>query len=131
MQVSLGLLIGVLIAVGAFLLYVAFVGISFIGLTADGEAALAATLFAVAAIILVIFAEGFKAQFKRVKTGREALIGAAGTATTDLDPKGEVRVMSEFWEATAKDAKIPVGARVEVVGMDGLTLVVKAAEQKA
>ena len=79
MHVSLGLLIGVLIAVGAFLVYVALVGISFIGLSTAGEAALAATLFAVAAIIIVIFAEGFGAQFKRVKTGKEALIGAVGT----------------------------------------------------
>ena len=131
MHVSLGLLIGVLIAVGAILVYVAIVGISFIGLGAAGEAALAATLFAVAAVIVVIFAEGFRAQFRRVKTGREALIGATGTATTNLNPKGEVRVMSEFWEATAKDANIAAGATVEVVGMDGLTLVVKAVEQKA
>jgi membrane-bound serine protease (ClpP class) len=131
MHVSLGLLIGVLVAVGAFLLYVAVVGVTFIGLAAADEAALAATLFAVAAIIVVIFAEGFRAQFKRVKTGREALIGAIGTATTELNPGGEVRVMSEFWEATAKDANIAAGQTVEVVGMDGLTLVVKAAQQKA
>lgn len=131
MQVSLALLIGVLMAVGAFLVYVALVGISFIGLSAAGEAVLAATLFAVAAIIIIIFAEGFRAQFERVKTGKEALIGSSGTATTDLIPKGEVRVMSEFWEATAKDANIAAGQAVEVIGMDGLTLVVKAAEQKA
>ena len=86
MHVSLGLLIGVLVAVGAFLVYVAVVGVTFIGLAAADEAALAATLFAVAAIIVVIFAEGFKAQFRRVRTGKEALIGATGTATTDLSP---------------------------------------------
>ncbi len=131
MHVSLGLLIGVLVAVGAFLLYVAVVGVSFIGLAAVDEAALAATLFAVAAIIIVIFAEGFKAQFKHVKTGKEALIGATGTATTPLTPRGEVRVMSEFWEATAQEATIAAGQTVQVIAMDGLTLVVKAAEQKA
>ncbi len=131
MHVSLGLLIGVLVAVGAFLLYVAVVGVTFIGLAAVDEAALAATLFAVAAIIVVIFAEGFKAQFRRVRTGKEALIGATGTATTDLSPRGEIRVMSEFWEAKAQDQTIAAGQTVKVVAMDGLTLVVKAAEQKA
>lgn len=131
MHVSLGLLIGVLVAVGAFLLYVAVVGVTFIGLAAVDEAALAATLFAVAAIIVVIFAEGFKAQFRRVRTGKEALIGATGTATTDLWPRGEIRVMSEFWEAKAQDQTIAAGQTVKVVAMDGLTLVVKAAEQKA
>jgi membrane-bound serine protease (ClpP class) len=66
-----------------------------------------------------------------VKTGKEALIGAKGIATTDLKPKGEVRVVGEFWEATAKDATIPVGQMVEVVSIDGVYLVVKPVEQKA
>ena len=74
---------------------------------------------------------GVKAQFRRVKTGKEALIGARGIATSDLKPKGEVRVMGEFWEATAKDTTIAAGQAVEVVGMDGVYLVVKPAEQKA
>jgi membrane-bound serine protease (ClpP class) len=130
MHVSLGFLIGVLIAVGAFLVYVAVVGISFIGLAAADEAVLAVTLFVVAAILVLIFAQGFRAQFRHVKTGREALIGAVGIATSDLNPKGEVRVMSGFWEATA-NKNIAAGQIIKVVGMDGLTLVVAAVEQKA
>ena len=74
---------------------------------------------------------GVKAQFKRVKTGKEALIGSKGVATSDLKPKGEVRVMGEFWEATAKDTPIAAGQAVEVVGMEGMFLVVKPVEQKA
>ncbi len=54
-----------------------------------------------------------------------------GIARTDLKPKGEVRVMGEFWEATAKDTPISAGQAVEVVGMDGMLLVVKPVEQKA
>jgi len=131
MHVSLALIIGVLIAVGAFLVYVALVGVTFIGLAASDEAALAVTLFVVAAIIILIFAAGFKAQFTRVRTGKEALIGAKGTATTDLKPKGEIRVLSEFWEARVEDGAITAGQEVEVVAMDGMTLVVKATEHKA
>ena len=131
MHASLAFIIGVLIAIGAILIYVAVYGIAFIGLAAGDEEALAATLFIVAAIIILIFAAGFKAQFRRVKTGKEALIGAGGVATTDLKPKGEVRVMSEFWEATAKNTTIAAGQEVEVIGMEGMTLVVKPAEQKA
>ena len=96
MHVSLALVIGLLVAVGAFLVYVAVVGVSFIGLDATSEAALAATLFVAAAIVILIFATGFKSQFQRVKTGKEALIGATGVATTDLNPKGEIRVFSEI-----------------------------------
>jgi len=39
--------------------------------------------------------------------------------------------MGEFWEATAKDTAIAAGQAVEVVGMDGMFLVVKTAEEKA
>ena len=53
------------------------------------------------------------------------------SATTDLKPKGEVRVMGEFWEATAKDGEIASGQAVEVMGMEGMFLVVKPTEQKA
>ena len=79
----------------------------------------------------MIFYAGVKAQFRRVKTGKEALIGARGIATSDLNPKGEVRVMGEFWEATAKDTTIAAGQAVEVVSMEGVYLVVKPVEQKA
>ena len=131
MHVSLALVIGLLVAVGAFLVYVAIVGVSFIGLSASDEAALAATLFVGAAIMILIFAAGFKSQFQRVKTGKEALIGATGFATTNLNPKGEIRVFSEIWGATAKDAPITLGQTVQVIALDGNVLIVKAAEQKA
>jgi membrane-bound serine protease (ClpP class) len=131
MHVSLALIVGVLVAVGAFLVYIAVYGISFIGLSASDDVAIAATLFVVAAIIILIFVAGFEAQFRRVKTGKEALVGARGIVTTDLKPKGEIRVMSEFWEATAQNATIAAGQEVEVIGMEGMTLVVKPIEQKA
>jgi len=134
MHVSLGLIIGVLVAVGVFLLFVAVSGMVFFGVAVPVEGSLAVTLFVVALILGLIFYAGVKAQFRRVKTGKEALIGAKGVATSDLQPRGEVRVMGEFWEATAKDASIAAGQSVEVVSMDGVYLVVKpveAAEQKA
>lgn len=131
MHASLGFIIGVLVAVGVFLLFVAVAGITFFGIAVPIEGSLAATLFVVAVILALIFYAGVKAQFRRVKTGKEALIGSRGTATSDLNPKGEVRVMGEFWEATAKDETIAAGQAVEVVSMDGVYLVVKLAEQKA
>ena len=51
------------------------------------------------------------AQFRRIKTAKDALIGARGVAITVIKPKGEVRVMGEFWEATAKDTTITAGQR--------------------
>jgi membrane-bound ClpP family serine protease len=131
MHAGLAFVIGVLVTISVFLFYAAISGIPYYGLAVQVEVTLAATLIIVALIILVIFYVGVKAQFNRVKTGKEALIGAKGITTTDLKPKGEVRVMGEFWEATAKDGEIAAGQAVEVVGMDGMFLVVKPAEQKA
>jgi membrane-bound serine protease (ClpP class) len=127
MNAALAFLIGVLVAIGILLLFAAFSGITFYGVAVP----LAVTLFVVALIIALIFYAGVKAQFRRVKTGKEALIGARGIATSDLKPKGEVRVIGEFWEATAKDTTITAGQAVEVVSMDGVYLVVKPVEQKA
>jgi len=112
-------------------LFLAFSGVTFYGVAIPVECSLATALFVVALILAWIFYAGVKAQFKRVKTGKEALIGAKGIATTDLKPKGEIRVVGEFWEATAKDATIPAGQMVEVVSIDGVYLVVKPVEQKA
>ena len=129
MHVSLAVIIGVLVLVAAILIYIALAGIPFVGLAANDEEALAATLFVVALIVAGIFTAGVRAQFRRVKTGREALIGAKGTAITDLNPKGTARVNGEFWEAATQDIMIKAGQQVEVVGMDGMTLVVKPANK--
>ena len=131
MHAGLAFVIGILATIAAFLFFAAISGTTYYGLAVQVEVTLAVTLIIVALIIAFIFYAGVKAQFRRVKTGKEALIGARGIATTDLKPKGEVRVMGEFWEATAKDTTIVAGQAVEVVSMEGVFLVVKPAEQKA
>ena len=131
MHAGLAFVIGILVTIAAFLFFFALSGTAYYGLAVSVEATIGVTLIIVALIVSVIFYIGVKAQFNRIKTGKEALIGAKGIATTDLKPKGEVRVQGEFWEATAKDNEIQTGQPVEVVGMEGMFLVVKPAEQKA
>jgi membrane-bound serine protease (ClpP class) len=131
MHAGLAFLIGILVTIAAFLFFAAISGTTYYGLAVQVEVTLAVTLIIVALIVAFIFYAGVKAQFRRVKTGKEALIGSRGIATSDLKPKGEVRVMGEFWEATAKDTAIAAGQVVEVVSMEGVFLVVKPAEQKA
>ena len=109
MNAVLAFIIGILVTIAVLLLVAAFSGITFYGVSVPLEVSLAVTLFIVAVIIGLIFYAGIMAQFRRVKTGKEALIGARGIATTDLNPKGEIRVMGEFWEATAKDGTIAAG----------------------
>ena len=131
MHAWLAFLAGILVVVGVLLIFSASLGVTYYGLALQIEAALAIMLLIIAAIAAWLFYVGAKAQYSKVKTGKEALIGAKGVATTDLKPKGEVRVMGEFWQATAKDTAIANGQAVEVVGMEGMFLVVKPAEEKA
>jgi membrane-bound serine protease (ClpP class) len=131
MHAGLAFLIGILVAIAALLFFAAISGTPYYGIAVQVEVTVAVSLIIIALILVFIFYAGVKAQFRRVKTGKEALIGARGIATSDLKPKGEVRVMGEFWEATAKDTTIVAGQAVEVVSMEGVFLVVKPAEQKA
>jgi membrane-bound serine protease (ClpP class) len=131
MHAWLAFIVGVLVALGGLLVFGAATGTTYYGITIQIEAAAAGTFFVIAVILTWIIYVGVKAQYKLVKTGKEALIGAKGVATTDLKPKGEIRVMGEFWQATSKTAEISNGEAVEVTGMDGMFLVVKPAEQKA
>jgi membrane-bound serine protease (ClpP class) len=131
MHAGLAFVIGILVTIAVFLLFAVISGTTYYGLAVQVELTIAVTLIIVALIVAAIFYVGVKAQFRRVKTGQEALIGAKGIATSDLKPKGEVRVLGEFWEATAQNGEVAAGQAVEVVGMDGMFLVVKPAEQKA
>ncbi len=96
----------------------------------QGLIVLTVVLLTMAGIGTWILYLAVRAQYSRVKTGAEALIGTTGIAITDLNPKGEIRVMGEFWQAISRKASIKNGQMVEIVSMDGMFLVVKPAEEK-
>ena len=53
----------------------------------------------------------------------ETVVGKVGIVTRDLAPTGAVQLTSELWTAVADDDEvIAAGERVEVVGLEGLTL---------
>jgi len=112
MHAGLAFAIGLLVTIAAFLFFAAISGTNFYGLAISVELTLGITLIIVAIIVGIIFYVGVKAQFRRVKTGKEALIGAKGITTSDLKPKGEVRVMGEFWDATAQTGEIVTGQAI-------------------
>ena len=60
------------------------------------------------------------------RLGIEGMIGAVGTARGRLAPAGSVLVHGEYWSADADEAIEP-GTPVEVTGVDGLRLHVRAA----
>jgi len=57
--------------------------------------------------------------------GPGQLVGQVGKATTDLDPRGTVRVASELWTAMAEEPPIAAGEAVEVVAVAGIKLIVR------
>jgi membrane-bound serine protease (ClpP class) len=129
MHAWLGFLAGILIVAAGILIVSASLGIT-LGISFEVAVVLAIVLLVIAGISAWLFYAGIKAQYKSIKTGKEALIGAKGVAVTDLNPKGEVRVKGEFWQAITKDEAIANGETVEVVCLDGMFLVVKPTKEK-
>ena len=59
------------------------------------------------------------------------MVGETAVARTPLEPEGQVLVQGELWRAIAQNGPVAVGEKVEVVGVNGLTLtVVKAADRR-
>jgi membrane-bound serine protease (ClpP class) len=69
----------------------------------------------------LVLSAAVRAQRLPVRDDIESLIGTEGIVTSDLDPRGTVRVRSELWTADA-DQHIPAGTAVQVIGIDGIRL---------
>lgn len=64
---------------------------------------------------------------KQVPVGLPSMIGARGKAASSLAPEGMVRIKGELWVATLTEGSVDTGENIEVVGEDGLKLVVRKA----
>jgi len=76
------------------------------------------------ALFLFVLGAAVRGRKYPVVSGREALIGAFGAATSDLTPNGLVHVKGEVWTARAQGESIRQGDTVQVVGVEGLRLLV-------
>ena len=61
----------------------------------------------------------------QVPVGLPSMIGTNGKVVSPLAPEGLVRIKSELWVATSAKGDIDKDDDVEVVGEDGLKLVVQ------
>jgi membrane-bound serine protease (ClpP class) len=150
---------GVILIVAAVILFIVDVKVNSIALTVGGLTAFVlggfllftpftppspvmprvsvspAVVLTVAGILgaFFVFALGaaVRARNYPVVSGREALIGATGIATSDLAPSGQVRVRGEVWTATAQSGLIHKGDAVQIISVEGLRLrvVKQAADQ--
>jgi len=83
------------------------------------------------AAVIEVAEVGFWTRFLRryrVRTGVEALIGSTGEVIEACDPRGRVRLRGEIWHAHC-EASAEIGERVEVTGIEGLTLTVRPSEE--
>lgn len=62
-----------------------------------------------------------------VRTGYEELTGATAEVRSPLDPEGQVFVQGTLWRARLVNGggAVPVGGRVRIESVDGLTLLVR------
>jgi membrane-bound serine protease (ClpP class) len=88
------------------------------------RAAIIGVTAATAAFFFLVVGAAIRAHRRQPVTGREGLIGLTGVAKTPLKPEGQVFLRGEIWKATCEEAVKP-GGRVEVTGIDGLTLKVR------
>ena len=65
-----------------------------------------------------------RAHMATPRTGDQGLIGEIAVAKDPLAPEGKVFVHGELWNATSEEI-IPVGAKVEVIGVENLWLKVR------
>jgi membrane-bound serine protease (ClpP class) len=79
-----------------------------------------------AAGVFVILSFALRAMRTPVQTGMESLIGRHGYVKTTLSPRGMVQVAGEEWGAeTNDDSTIMENMAVQVIGKNGINLVVK------
>jgi membrane-bound ClpP family serine protease len=120
------------ILIGITVLALAVFGIPFLSVQSQALIVFLVALLVVAGIGAWLIYASVRSQYFRVRTGKEALVGSRGVVVTDLKPKGEIRVMGEFWQAIAEGkSEILVGQDVQVMDMDGMFLIVRPFKEKA
>jgi len=81
-----------------------------------------------ALFFMTVVGLGVRAQYRKVTTGAQGMIGEVGVARTALAPEGTVLVEGELWKARVTEGSIDLGQKVRVVAMDGFELTVEKVE---
>ncbi len=73
----------------------------------------------------VMYRVGRQTFYIRPKVAADNIIGSEGRVTKPLAPDGYVKVQGVLWKAICNESELGVGDEVEVVGIEGLKLIVK------
>jgi len=79
------------------------------------------TVMTIGGLIGIIAWTAVKSNRGRPVTGVEGMIGSIGIAKTDLNPRGQITVQGEIWEAVSQ-TPIRQGEAAEVMSVEGLTV---------
>jgi membrane-bound serine protease (ClpP class) len=79
------------------------------------------TVITVGALVGTVIWMAAKSGRRGPVTGVEAMIGSIGTAKTDLNPRGQIALHGEIWEAISQ-TPIRQGEAAEVTSVEGLTV---------
>lgn len=82
----------------------------------------------IGAIAVFLMTLVLRARKNRVATGSEAMVGEIGIARTHVGADGKVFVHGSLWNAQAAQSPIEEGSRVRVRRVEGLRVVVEAAD---
>lgn len=75
------------------------------------------------------YQKGSRALLLKPMAGLSNMVGSKGRVVNALSPSGMVSIRGELWDAVSAGTKLEVGVEVEVVGQEGLKLVVRKLER--
>ena len=78
----------------------------------------------IAVISAILYLALLKAMKTKPTTGKEGLIGEEGRVLKALNPKGQIEIHGEIWQAYS-EKHIPPGKTIKVESIKGLTLKVR------
>jgi membrane-bound serine protease (ClpP class) len=81
-----------------------------------------------AAVVFFTVWLALKARRRPVVSGHVEIIGASGTALSDIEREGWAQVRGETWRVVST-ARLASGEKLRVSGVDGLTLRVEPADK--
>ena len=92
-------------------------------------------IITIGVLLALFFAFGMaaviRAHRRKVRTGKEVIIGLVGEVVEPLVPEGMIKIRGELWRAVSKTGEsIEIGEKVRVVGMEGLKLIVVREKEK-
>lgn len=86
---------------------------------------LAILMVGLAVYSIIMYWVGRHTFFIRPRVAPDDIIGSEGTVTRRLTPEGRVKVRGILWKAVSQEVEMEVGDKIEVIGMEGLKLIVK------